>query len=306
MKANLLTRILVIGCFVFLASPIYSMELSPLRWSHLPLETNFFGGAYAYTEADIFIDPDLLLDDVEMELKTWAGKYIRTFELFDKSARVDITQAYQEGKWTGLLDGVQASAYRDGLSDTFARLAINLYGSPPLNNKEFVRYRANADVETIVGVALAMRLPTGDYMEDKLINLGQNRFVFRPQLGITHKRGNWTSELTGEVAFHMKNDDFYNGNTRRQDPLYFIHGHLIHTFKPGVWAGVSVGYNYGGESSVNGVDSNNKKQNIGWALSFSRPIGKNYRLKVAYIGVRTQEKTGFDSDTLNAGLSWLW
>jgi outer membrane putative beta-barrel porin/alpha-amylase len=306
MKANLLTRILVIGFFVILASPIYSMELAPLRWSHLPLGANFAGIGFVSTEADIFIDPDLQLEDVELKLDSWAGKYIRTFELFDKSARIGLIQAYQEGEWTGLLGGVPATARRAGLSDTLVRLAVNLYGAPPLSGKEFAQYRANADVETIVGVALAMRLPTGDYLEDKLMNLGENRFVFRPQLGITHKRGKWTTELTGEVAFHMKNDEFFNGNTRRQDPLYFLHGHLIHTFKPGVWVSASVGYNYGGESSINGVDSDNKKKNLGWALSFAQPIGKTYRLKIAYIGVRTQEDIGLDSDTLTAGLSLLW
>jgi len=289
-----------------LASPVNAMELAPLRWSHLPLGINFVGMGYASTEADIFFDPDLQLEDVEMTLDSWAAKYIHTFELFDKSARIGLAQAYQEGEWTGLLEGVPASARRTGLSDSFVRLAVNLYGSPPLSGNEFANYRANADIETIVGVALAMRLPTGDYLDDKLMNLGQNRFVFRPQLGITHKRGKWTTELTGEVAFHTKNDEFFNGNTRRQDPLYFIHGHLIHTFKPGVWAGASFGYNYGGESSINGVDSNNRKQNIGWALSFAHPLGKNYRLKIAYIGVRTQEDTGSDSDTLTAGVSWLW
>jgi hypothetical protein len=300
------THFLSLFLSAIIATPAYSMELAPLRWSHLPLGTNFVGMGYASTEADIFIDPDLQLEDVEMTLDSWAAKYIYTFELFEKSARIGLAQAYQEGEWTGLLEGVPASARRTGLSDSFVRLAVNLYGSPPLSGSEFTNYRANADIETIVGVALAMRLPTGDYLEDKLMNLGQNRFVFRPQLGITHKRGKWTTELTGEVAFHTKNDEFFNGNTRRQDPLYFIHGHLIHTFKPGVWAGASFGYNYGGESSINGVDSNNKKQNIGWALSFAHPLGKNYRLKIAYIGVRTQEDTDFDSDTLTAGVSWLW
>ena len=299
------THTLSLWLLVILATPTYSMELAPLRWSHLPLGTNFAGVGFASTEADILIDPELQLEDVEMKLDSWAGKYIRTFELFDKSARIGLAQAYQEGKWTGLLEGVPASARRTGLSDTFVRLAVNLYGSPPLSGKEFVKYRANADIETIVGVALAMRLPTGDYLEDKLMNLGQNRFVFRPQLGITHKHGKWTTELTGEVAFHTKNDEFFNGNTRRQDPLYFIHGHLVHTFKPGVWVSASIGYNYGGESSINGVDSNNKKQNIGWAFAYSRPLG-DYSLKFSYIAVRTQEDTGFDSDTLTAGLSWLW
>ncbi len=118
-----------------------------------------------------------------------AGKYIRTFELFDKSTRIDIGQGYQEGDWTGLVDGVPASASRNGLADTMARFAINLYGAPPLSGKEFGAYRSNMDVETIVGMGLVMRLPTGDYMKDKLINLGKNRFGFRPQVGISHIRG---------------------------------------------------------------------------------------------------------------------
>jgi len=268
--------------------------------------TNFAGVGYVYTEADIFVDPVLLLEDVQMELHTWAGKYIRTFELFDKSARVDLKQAYQEGKWTGLLDGAPASTSRNGWSDTFLRLAVNLYGAPPLSGKEFAAYRSNVNVETIVGMALVVRLPTGEYMEDKLINLGENRFAFRPQLGVIHARGKWTAEVTGEVAFYTDNDEFYNGNTLEQKPLYIMHGHLIHRFRPGLWVGASVGYDYGGENTINGIDKDDKKQNIAWAFSFTCPISRYSGIKVAYIGTRTQESTGLDSDTLAASLSYLW
>ena len=76
-------------------------ELEPRRWSHLPINTNFFGIAYAYTDADIGFDPVIKLEDVTMELDTWAAKYIRTFALFDKTARIDLLQAYQKGHWSG-------------------------------------------------------------------------------------------------------------------------------------------------------------------------------------------------------------
>ncbi len=289
-----------------LALPAFALEPEPRKWNHLPLGINFAGVGYVYAEADIFADPALLLEDVEMELHTWAAKYIRTFELFDKSARFDLTQAYQEGSWTGLLNGVSASASRKGWSDTFVRLAVNLYGAPPLSGKEFAAYRSNLKSETIVGMALTVRLPTGKYMKDKLINLGQNRFVFRPQLGIIHTRGKWTTEVTGEVAFYTDNDEFFNGNTLEQKPLYIIHSHLIYTFSPGLWVGASVGYDYGGENSINGVDKDNTTQEIGWAFSFGYPINRHSGLKLAYIGTRTQESTGFDSDMLTASLSFLW
>jgi len=286
--------------------PCLALELEPRQWSHLPVGTNFAGVGFAYTRADISFDPVLLIEDAEMDLKTWAGKYIRTFELFERSARIDLTQAYQQGDWTGLLDGTPASVSRSGWSDTYLRLAVNLYGAPPLRGKEFTTYRSGVKDDTIVGMGLAVRLPTGEYMEDKLINLGQNRVTFRPQLGINHIHGKWTAEVTGEVALYTDNDEFYNGNTLEQKPTYIIHGHLIHTFRPGLWVGTGIGYDYGGETRINGIDKDDKKQDIGWALSLAYPFNRYAGFKAAYIGSRKLESTGLDSDTLTASLSFSW
>ena len=189
----------------------FAQELEPRRWSHLPAGKNFVGGGYSYAQADIFFDPVLRIEDVEMEMHTRALKYIRTFELLQQSARIDFIQGYQEGRWTGLVDGVPRSIKRSGLSDSVLRLAINWYGAPPLEGKEFAAYRAKADVETIFGTALVVKLQTGDYMDDKLINLGMNRFTFRPQLGLVHNRGKWSMELTGAIWLYTDNNDFFNG-----------------------------------------------------------------------------------------------
>ncbi len=270
------------------------------------MDRNFGGFAFAHTVADISFDPTLLLENVAMTLDTCAVKYIRTFELIEKSSRIDITQGYQKGEWKGLLDGVPASTSRNGLSDTFVRVAMNLYGAPPLRGKEFGAYQSNVNNKTIVGAALTVRMPTGNYQKDKLLNLGQNRFAFRPQFGIMHTSRNWTTELTGEVAFYTKNDEFFNGNTLDQKPLYIVQYHLIHTFKPGQWVSISAGYDYGGENRLNGVDKDDTKQNIGWKLSYAHPINRYLGLKVTYLGTRTQESTGSDTDTLAVNISFAW
>jgi len=146
-----------------LALPCFAQELEPRRWGHLPIGTNFAGGAYSYTEADIYFDPVIQIEDAKMEMHTWAVQYVRTFELFQKSTRIDFTQGFQEGRWNGLVGGVPKSIKRSGLSDSLLRFAINLYGAPPLEGKEFLAYRAKIDVETIVGAALVVQLPTGNY-----------------------------------------------------------------------------------------------------------------------------------------------
>ena len=292
--------------FFILASPCWGEELEPRRWSHLPIDTNFVGAAYAYTEADIDFDPVLKVENGQLQLHSWGAKYIRSFALFEKTARIDLVQIYQEGSWTGLLDGVPTTVKRSGWSDTNLRFAINLYGSPPLQGKEYAAYRAATKVETIVGAGLSVQLPTGEYMDDKLINLGTNRFTFRPQFGVVHTSGNWSLEATGMVALYTDNNEFYNGNKLEQEPLYIIHGHLIYTFRPGVWAAASAGYDYGGRSTVDGTSKDDRKQDLAWACSLGFPVSRQLGGKISYIGTRTQESTGIDSDTFLVGLSAFW
>jgi hypothetical protein len=300
-----------LGCFLvlvflFFTSPCLAEELDPRRWVHLPINTNFVGTGYAYTNADIGFDPVLKIQNGQVDMHTWVAKYIRSFALFDKTARISFLQAYQDGQWTGLLDGTSKTINRNGWTDTTIRFAINLYGSPPLQGKEYATYRAAKVVETNIGVGLAVQLPTGDYMDDKLINLGTNRFTFRPQFGISHKRGKWLAEATGIVALYTDNDEFFNGKNLKQNPLYIIHGHLIYTFLPGLWASASAGYDYGGRSTVDGAKKDDRKQNLAWAFSFGLPINRHWGVKATYIGTRTQESTGIDSDTFAIGVSTFW
>jgi hypothetical protein len=283
-----------------------ALDVEPRRWSHLPVDAHFIGVAFVHTDANIFLDPALELENVEMDLDTWAMKYIYSFDSFGKSSRIDVTQAYQEGHWSGLLQGLPAQTSRQGLSDTFVRYAVNLYGAPPLKSGDYVAYRREHNAETIIGAGLAIRLPTGDYHANRLINLGQNRYTIRPQLGIQHNRGAWTFEANTELAFFTENDDFFNGSSLEQDPLLVIYATAAYTFRPGLWAGIGYGYDYGGKSKINGVDKNNRQENNALAISLAYPLSPLLGASVSYIKTKTQQATGLDSDSLTAGLTWRW
>ena len=96
-------RFALIAASLILCDGAAGQELEPRRWSHLPINTNFGGIGYAYTNADIAFDPVLMVEDATLDLHTVALKYIRSFELLGKSARFDIAQAYQDARWEGLL-----------------------------------------------------------------------------------------------------------------------------------------------------------------------------------------------------------
>jgi hypothetical protein len=286
--------------------PCQAQQLEPRRWSHLPVGVNFAGGGYAYTNADIAFDPVLLIEDVALEMHTFPLKYIRTFELAGKSARVDWLQSYQDARWNGSLDGVPTHVARSGWSDMSLRLAVNIIGGPPLRGAEFAEYRAATDSETIVGLGLVVQVPTGHYLDDKLLNLGTNRFTFRPQLGVLHNRDKWSTEVTVASWIYTDNDEFFGGNYLEQDPLYTIQGHVNYTFRPGLWAGAGIGYGLGGESTVNGIHKDDPRESLIWGLSLGCPITKKVGVKIAYISQRTQTSVGANSDTLATALSVLW
>lgn len=292
--------------FILLALPSFAQDIEPRRWSHLPLGSNFGGMAYAYTEGDITLNPVLRIEDGEFEMHTAAFKYIHAFEFCGKSARVDITQNYQSGSWSGLLNGSPAATERDGWTDTALRFAVNLYGAPPLAGQEFIDYRKATNTETIVGMGFVITLPTGEYFEDKLINLGTNRYTFTPQFGVVHTRGKWTMELSSSVTFYTDNDEFFGGVEHEEDPYLIGQAHLIYTFMPGLWVGVSGGYGYGGESTINHVSADDIKGNLGFGISSGISITRDFGFKIAYTSIRTQEDTGSNNDTFTIGCSLQW
>ena len=289
-----------------LPTGLSAQDLEPRRWGHLPLGANFAGLGYVHTEGDIALDPVLRLTDVEVQMDTAALKYIRTFECFGKSARFDLVQAYQDGEWTGLLDGAPASAQREGFADTTLRFAINLFGAPPLEGEEFAQFRAGLDCETIVGAGLIVALPTGEYFSDKLINLGENRYSFRPQIGVVHARGKWSFEFTGAASFFTENDDFFGGKNLEQEPLIALQGHAIYTFRPGLWLGASLGYDFGGQSTIDGIEKNDRREMLSWGVTCGVPVSRSVGLKFGYIDTSTQRQTGSDLGHFVAAMSVMW
>jgi len=65
---------------LLMALPGHAQDIEPRRWSHMPIGANFGGAAYAYTMGDIYLDPELRIQNAQFDLQTIAVKYIRSFE----------------------------------------------------------------------------------------------------------------------------------------------------------------------------------------------------------------------------------
>ena len=281
----------------------FAQDLEPRRWSQMPTGLNFAGIGYGYTEGDIFFDPLLLIEDASFELHSVAFGYVRSLGFLGKSARIDFTLPYRSGRWEGTVDGEFVHIRRRGPGDARMRFSMLLYGGPAQTPIEFSKSEKN---NTVVGAAIAVSMPTGDYSNQRLINLGDNRWIIRPQLGVTHTRGRWTGELTGSVFIYTDNNDFWQQSELETDPLYALQAHVIYNFRPGLWMSVSTAYGWDGEATVNGDAKNNPSGNWLSALSLGLPINRKQGIKITYLRGRTQKPTGADIDSLILGYSLMF
>ena len=281
----------------------FGQDLEPRRWAQMPSGLNFIGIGVAHTEGDIFFDPLLLIDEAKFDMEAIGLVYVRSFGFLGKSARADFTLPYRAGRWEGLVDGEFVHLRRRGFADARMRFSMLLYGGPAQTKAEFAKSKKS---DTVVGTAISVKMPTGQYTSEKLINLGSNRWVIRPQLGVTHTRGKWTGEVTASVFLYGDNNSFWKQTELETDPLYAMQGHVIYTIRRGLWVSFSSAYGWGGEATVNGDAKNNPSGNWLNALSFGFPLSPTQGVKVVLLTGRSQKPTGADINSLILAYSFMF
>ncbi len=302
-SVSIFTRLLLAVAGVSLANWVVAQDIEPRRWTSMPVGMDILGMGIAYTEGDISFDPVLRLSNATIEQSMAVVAYNHAFGILGKSARFDVAVQYKDALWEGLVDGVPDSADRTGPGDPRFRLSYNFIGAPALEGKAFRDYWVSHPVSTSVGAALALTLPLGDYHSEHLLNLGDHRYVLRPQLGVVHNRGPWSYELTGSVFFYSDNDNFFLDTKREQDPLYALQAHVVYSAPARWWVSIGGGHAAGGESTIDGVKKDDERKDWLYGISAGLPIGSRSSAKIAYVGRRSSEKVGVDSDTISMGYS---
>jgi hypothetical protein len=281
-----------------------AQDIEPRRWTPLPVGTSVLGVGYVYTSGDIAFDPVLRIEEATLDARTWALSLLHAFDALGKLARVDVLLPQQHARWKGLLNGEPREVDRRGLADPVVRFSVNFLGPPALDAGGLGAYQAAHPVHTVAGAALAVTLPLGEYKRDKLLNLGKNRFVIRPQMGVVHRRGPWSYELTGSVFFFTDNREFYPDQTRAQDPLFALQGHIVYTAGRGWWISLGAARDWGGASSVDGVGKDDAKRDLLFGISAGLPVSPRSSVRIGYVGSRTDEEVGAETDSFAAALSF--
>lgn len=303
MKSEIAKPVLLLSFVFLIYQNTSSQDLEPRRWTPIPLGTHVLGAGYSYSSGDVFFDPLLEIEDVKVRAHSMVAKFVQPVKIANKLGSVSLLIPFSIADWNGLLSGDPAAVNRTGFADPRIRASLILTGPPAGGPAEIQKYRLENPVYTSFGVSLAVSVPIGEYFEDKLINLGGNRFVFRPQAGLIHTWGKWSFELTGSVFFYTRNPAFFNNSERKQRPTFTLQSHLVKQFNKGAWLSLSAGYGLGGESIINGQAAGDFRSNLLVSASYSFLIAKRQGLKLTYVHTEALENIGADTD--NFLLAWF-
>jgi hypothetical protein len=203
---------------------------------------------------------------------------------------------------TATVYGGDTSGKRNGFFDGRIKFGVNLIGSPVLTPKEFQRFQEH----TVLGASVAISVPVGQYFPEKLINLGTNRWGFKPEIGISHGEGRLFYEFYMGVWFFTKNTDFLKTNTLDQKGLLSFQAHVDYTFKKGTYVALNGGFASGGQTSLNSIERNDDQQNwrIGGTYSFPLNIHQSIKAMVN-TGVATRAGQNYTAVTVVYQYAWF-
>ena len=278
-----------------------AQDIEPRAYSNAPVGVNFLIAGYAYTRGGLPTDGSLPLTNPQLHTSNAVVGFAHVFDAWGLSAKFDAIVPYTWLSGSADYQGAPVQRIVNGFSDPAFRVSVNLYGAPALSLPEFASYHQ----DLIIGASLRVFAPWGQYDASRLVNIGTNRWAFKPEIGISKAIDAWTLELTAAVTLYTNNSDFYGGNTRSQDPLYSFQGHAIYSFSHGIWGSLDATYFTGGRTTLNGTLSADLQQNWRFGGTLALPVDRYNSVKL-YASSGVSARTGNNYDLLGVAWQYRW
>jgi hypothetical protein len=265
----------------------HAQEIEARAYSNAPIGINFLTGGLAQAKSGSYT------------LNTQALSLTHVIDVAGQSGRLTLVLPYAELSGTGQVGAQTINASAEGLSDPLIKASVNLYGAPALTNSEFITYQQ----DLIIGASIAASIPWGKYNSNQMINVGANRSLIQPAMGLSQAVGPWRLELAGMATIYTSNNNYMGSNTLSQSPIYSGETHLIYYFPSTAWISADATYFTGGQTYLNGLPVNGTQENWRFGSTLSYPLDKSNSIRLsASKGVYSRTDTSYNA----VGISWQY
>src|SRR5499433_1734492 len=155
----------------------------PRSYQNTPVGTNQVELGYTYVRANASLDTSLVVAGAKLNLNQGIIDYTRYFGSFHHLMWVEA--GVPVAGLSGSIGGTNIRGSTTGGGDSSYAFGVLLKGGPALSSEQFEHYQPT----TTVGLSLTMTAPTGSYQPNKILNLGSDRWSFKPELAWSHPFG---------------------------------------------------------------------------------------------------------------------
>jgi Putative MetA-pathway of phenol degradation len=280
----------------------HSQDLTPRAYLITPTGSHAIILSSSFSSGAVVLDPTAPVEDAHGRIQVATLGYCESFDLLGRSATVTAVLPYARANFQGTLDSTVYEAYRSGLGDARVRLAVNLSGGPAMNTSEYLKWQE----KRLLGASLTVIIPNGQYDSARGVNIGANRWGFKPEIGFTRRWGRLVLDAYGGVWFFTGNDSYFPGERlRTQSPVGAIEGHLAYYLKRRLWASADINFWDGGRSSVNGIAKQDRQRDSRMGGTMAVPINNRQSLKFSY-SQGAYVTIGGAYRTYSAGWQYSW
>jgi hypothetical protein len=231
----------------------------PRNYNNAPVGLNQLELGYVYAHANSSIDTSVIVTGAKLNAHQGIVDYTHYFGLLHRLMWLEATVPI--AGLGGSISGTNIQASTTGVGDSSYQVAMLLKGGSALSAAQFENYRPSATV----GVSFTLTAPTGLYHPDKVLNLGSDRWSFKPEVALSHPFGpeqKWEFDGYLNIFFFTDNTSYRGREVLRQHPLPGVEGHISYAFNDSLWASFDTRYSIRGTTFLNGVNQENPQQNF--------------------------------------------
>lgn len=296
--------------FILLTSFAYGQSLAPRAYLVTPTDSNAVTISSSLYTGGVLFDNAVPITGASGKIAVIVPSFYHSLNFLGRSSNVTLVLPYSIATFNAVVVNKDANVYRSGLGDGAVRFSMNLAGGPAMDVPQFKDWKQ----KKLLGASIAVQFPSGQYDPTRLINIGDNRWGFKPELGYSQRWSKWILDayaggwfFTGNSEFFSQNNFFPGIRQQTQEPIGVVETHLSRDFKPGVWVSLDGNFWYGGRTTLGGVQnlgSLQKNSRVGATAAFR--VSKHQSLKFGYArGAYIRVGGDYQAITIAWQYSWL-
>lgn len=272
----------LLPALLFASAPVHAQDDGARLYMMVPAETTIASVRLHQLHSKLAVDPGVVADD-DLDTTLVVFQFVQALKIAGGQSFIFLVVPASRIAAPFPIEA-DGSDSLSGFGDAQLGFVLGVKGTPSLSPEAYSAHPPGLALNLLGKIFF----PTGKYSSDRSINVGANRWALRLGVPIVYAIGErmadpqlTTIELMPTVTFFGANDDPFDADRTKQDPLFILEGHLTRGFTSRFWGSLDLLWRYGGGVAIDGVDANNAQRALSLGATGTLTVGRNMSLRLS-------------------------